>query len=242
MRVEPSALDQLLHPMLDPKAKPTPIATGLPASPGAASGEIVFSADDAEAAAQGRPQDDPGSRRNLARGHPRHARRRRHPDHARRHDLARGGRRARHGQALRLRRGLDPHRLREGDDDRGRRHAEEGRHPHHRRRGRRGDGGRRADDQAGAHRRIRHADGLGRRGAPHEGARQRRDAGRRAHRALVRRRGHRPLPHRAHVLRGRPDRRDARDDPGRDRGGPARGARQASADAAARTSPSCSRS
>ncbi len=113
MRVEPSALDQLLHPMLDPKAKPAPIATGLPASPGAASGEIVFSADDAEAASQGRPQDDPGSRRDLARGHPRHARRRGHSDHARRHDLARGRRRARHGQAVRLGRGRDPHRLRE---------------------------------------------------------------------------------------------------------------------------------
>ena len=51
-RVEPSALDQLLHPTLDPEAKPAPIATGLPASPGAASGEIVFSADEAVAARQ----------------------------------------------------------------------------------------------------------------------------------------------------------------------------------------------
>ncbi len=51
-RVEPAALDQLLHPTLDPKAKHEPLATGLPASPGAASGAIVFSADDAEAAAQ----------------------------------------------------------------------------------------------------------------------------------------------------------------------------------------------
>ena len=51
-RVEPATLDQLLHPMLDAKAKPEPIATGLPASPGAASGEIVFSADDAAAAKQ----------------------------------------------------------------------------------------------------------------------------------------------------------------------------------------------
>ncbi|HXZ14477.1 MAG TPA: pyruvate, phosphate dikinase, partial [Roseiarcus sp.] len=51
-RVEPATLDQMLHPTLDPKAKPAPIATGLPASPGAASGEIVFSADDAENAAQ----------------------------------------------------------------------------------------------------------------------------------------------------------------------------------------------
>ncbi|GAB4064776.1 pyruvate, phosphate dikinase [Ancylobacter sonchi] len=47
-RVDPAALDQLLHPMLDPKADKTVIGSGLPASPGAASGEIVFSADDAE--------------------------------------------------------------------------------------------------------------------------------------------------------------------------------------------------
>ena len=48
-RIEPAALDQLLHPTLDPKTKPAPLATGLPASPGAATGEIVFSADEAEA-------------------------------------------------------------------------------------------------------------------------------------------------------------------------------------------------
>jgi pyruvate,orthophosphate dikinase len=47
-RVEPAALDQLLHPMLDPKAERKVIGAGLPASPGAASGEIVFSADEAE--------------------------------------------------------------------------------------------------------------------------------------------------------------------------------------------------
>src|SRR5262249_36857788 len=47
-RIDPGALDQLLHPTIDPKAARTVIATGLPASPGAASGEIVFSADDAE--------------------------------------------------------------------------------------------------------------------------------------------------------------------------------------------------
>jgi pyruvate,orthophosphate dikinase len=47
-RVDPLALDQLLHPMIDPNAKRTPLATGLPASPGAASGEIVFSAEDAQ--------------------------------------------------------------------------------------------------------------------------------------------------------------------------------------------------
>ncbi len=47
MRVDPGSLDQLLHPMLDPKAEKTVIAKGLPASPGAASGKIVFTADDA---------------------------------------------------------------------------------------------------------------------------------------------------------------------------------------------------
>jgi pyruvate, orthophosphate dikinase len=47
-RIDPAALDQLLHPTIDPNAERKVIATGLPASPGAASGEIVFSADDAE--------------------------------------------------------------------------------------------------------------------------------------------------------------------------------------------------
>jgi pyruvate,orthophosphate dikinase len=47
-RVDPAALDQLLHPTIDPNAERKVIATGLPASPGAAAGEIVFSADEAE--------------------------------------------------------------------------------------------------------------------------------------------------------------------------------------------------
>jgi pyruvate,orthophosphate dikinase len=48
-RVDPAALDQLLHPTIDPKAQRKIIATGLPASPGAACGEIVFTSDEAEA-------------------------------------------------------------------------------------------------------------------------------------------------------------------------------------------------
>jgi len=48
MRVDPSALDQLLHPTIDPKAERNVIAVGLPASPGAATGKIVFDADEAE--------------------------------------------------------------------------------------------------------------------------------------------------------------------------------------------------
>ncbi|MEH6701538.1 pyruvate, phosphate dikinase [Parasphingorhabdus sp.] len=48
LRVDPMALDQLLHPTLDPEAKRDVLTTGLPASPGAASGFIVFDSDTAE--------------------------------------------------------------------------------------------------------------------------------------------------------------------------------------------------
>jgi len=48
MRVDPMALDQLLHPTLDPEAERDVLTTGLPASPGAASGLIVFDSDTAE--------------------------------------------------------------------------------------------------------------------------------------------------------------------------------------------------
>ncbi len=50
-RVNPSSLDQLLHPMLDPKAPRKALAKGLPASPGAACGIVVFNADEAESRA-----------------------------------------------------------------------------------------------------------------------------------------------------------------------------------------------
>ncbi len=54
-RIDPAALDQLLHPTLDPKAKRDVLTRGLPASPGAASGLAVFSADEAQdLAAQGK--------------------------------------------------------------------------------------------------------------------------------------------------------------------------------------------
>ena len=48
LRVDANQLDQLLHPSIDPNAEVNVIATGLPASPGAASGHIVFNADEAE--------------------------------------------------------------------------------------------------------------------------------------------------------------------------------------------------
>ncbi|MCA1952035.1 MAG: pyruvate, phosphate dikinase [Hyphomicrobiales bacterium] len=52
LRVDPAALDQLLHPTIDPKAERIVVATGLPASPGAATGAIVFTSEEAEAAAR----------------------------------------------------------------------------------------------------------------------------------------------------------------------------------------------
>jgi pyruvate,orthophosphate dikinase len=52
LRVQPEQLDQLLHPSLDPKAAKVVIAKGLPASPGAVCGEVVFSANEAEDAAK----------------------------------------------------------------------------------------------------------------------------------------------------------------------------------------------
>lgn len=48
LRINPMSLDQLLHPTIDPDAKKMVVAKGLPASPGAAVGEVVFDADDAE--------------------------------------------------------------------------------------------------------------------------------------------------------------------------------------------------
>ncbi|MCJ7500579.1 pyruvate, phosphate dikinase, partial [bacterium] len=51
MRIDPEQIEQLMHPRIDPKVKYTAIAKGLPASPGAAVGKVVFSAADAEKAA-----------------------------------------------------------------------------------------------------------------------------------------------------------------------------------------------
>jgi pyruvate,orthophosphate dikinase len=48
LRIEPQKLDEVLHPTIDPKARPQPVAKGLPASPGAAIGKIVFTASAAE--------------------------------------------------------------------------------------------------------------------------------------------------------------------------------------------------
>jgi phosphoenolpyruvate synthase/pyruvate phosphate dikinase len=103
MRLKPDLIDQLLHPTLDPKAKKNVIAKGLPASPGAAGGKVVFSADEAVTRSQN------GEKVILVRiekpgRHPWFARSRRRAHHKRGHDepCGRGG--PRHGPALRSRR------------------------------------------------------------------------------------------------------------------------------------------
>ena len=161
-RIEPGSLDQLLHPTIDPAAERKIIATGLPASPGAACGEIVFSPDEAELLKSQGQQSHSGPDRDLARGHSRHARRRRHSDDARRHDLARRRGRARHGQAVRLRRRKLARRLPRADHERWWRDVEERRDAHHRRIDRPGAGRQGADDRAGNCGRVRHADAMGR--------------------------------------------------------------------------------
>ena len=102
VRIDPAQLDQLLHPRIDPASAPEPVAKGLNASPGAASGGIVFDADTAEERAKGGPR-DPRPLRDDAGRHPRDDRRAGDPHRPRRHDLARRGRGARDGEAVRRR-------------------------------------------------------------------------------------------------------------------------------------------
>jgi hypothetical protein len=228
-RVDPSALDQILHPTLDPDAPKEQIA-----------GRLAWRRDgrsrlhrrrSGEALGRG-PRRHPRARGDEPRRHPRHACGARNSHRARRHDQPRGGRRARYGTPLRLRRRHDQDRRRQGDDDRRPAHHRARRDHHHRRRQRPGVQGPRANAPARAHRRLLDSDAMGRRNPHIEGAHQRRHAGRRGDGAQVRRRRHRALPHRAHVLRRRPHRRGAPDDPRRRGSGPQSRAREIAADAA----------
>ena len=100
--VDAQSLDQLFHARIDPNREPRPSrAKGLNASPGAAAGQVVFTADDAVAWKERGEQDDPRAHRDDARRRPRHDRRRGRAHRQRRRDLARRRRRARHGQAVR---------------------------------------------------------------------------------------------------------------------------------------------
>ena len=101
-RIEAVQLDQLLHPTIDPSAVRKIMTTGLPASPGAACGEIVFSPDDAEKLKAARQDRDPRAHGDEPRGYSRHARGGGHSHGTRRHDEPRGGGCARHGPSLRI--------------------------------------------------------------------------------------------------------------------------------------------
>ena len=173
-RIEAARLDQLLHPTIDPDAERRVLAMGLPASPGAASGEIVFDANEAEALkAQGKdvilvrtetsPEDIHGMHAAVgiltARGGM--------TSHAA--VVARGMGRPCVCGAGSLR--ID---AKAGTHDGGRQGARQARRHHHRRHQGRGAGGPRADAPAGAVGRLRHHHGLGRQGAPPGRARQRR--------------------------------------------------------------------
>ena len=144
-RIDPASLDQLLHPMLDPDAPKKVVAKGLPASPGRRLGQGGVQRRRRRAHGCRRRGGAARARRDVARGHPRHACGQGHPDLARRHDQPRRGGRARHGQAVRVRRGRAGDRLSprpaQHRHDPGRRR----RGAHDRRQPRRGHPRRRAD-------------------------------------------------------------------------------------------------
>src|SRR5215475_3094558 len=199
-RIDPASLDQLLHPTIDPKAERKVIANGLPASPGAASGEIVFSSDEAESMkANGKkvilvrvetsPEDIHGmhaaegiltTRGGMTSHAAVVARGMGKPcvsgagslrvDYAS-NTMSAGGVTLKKGDLITI-------------------DGSTGQHL----------SGRAVDAGAGAVRRVRDADGLGRRRAQAQGARQCRHAGGRPRRREIRRRGHWALPHRAYVL------------------------------------------
>ena len=100
-RVAPNQLDQLLHPVLDPTMRKglQKIATGLPASPGAAVGRAAFSSEDAVRDGGGGPG-GAGTKRNDAGRHSRDGCIERHSYSGRRSDQPCGGGRARDGPAL----------------------------------------------------------------------------------------------------------------------------------------------
>ena len=206
LRVEPKQLDSLLHPQFDAEAlkKAEVIGKGLAASPGAACGQVVFTAEDAKESVEN------GSMKKVvlvrletsSRGHRGHGGCAGHPDRSRRHDQPRRRCGPRHGHLLRFR--LRRHR-------RGLR--QQGVHPGRQDLQATATGSpstappatstARPSPPCGFHlRRLRPLHGLGRQVPPAEGLHQRRHPARCQAGPRLRRRGHRPVPHRAHVLRG----------------------------------------
>ena len=233
-RIDPAQLDQLLHPMIDPAADVEVVAKGLNASPGAASGAIVFDADTAEERGQGGGERDPRPLGDDAGRLPRDGAGGGDPDRARRADVARRRRRARDGHAVRHRLRGAPRRRPREDGAAARPRAEGGRHDHDRRRHRRGDRRRRAARAAADQRRLLRDPRLGGRDPAAEGAHERRHARGLGQGPRVRGGGDRSLPDRAHVRDRRPARPDAGDDPGRRRGRPPLRARAPAPDPAGR--------
>ena len=234
MRVEPATLEQLLVPQLSPAFRGKSLAQGLPASPGAASGRIVFDADSAESHGKA------GEKIILVREETK-------PEdihgffHAQGILTSRGGKTS---HAAVVARGMgkpcvsgceaiqidDVARkavigdttLHEGDVvtiDGGTGHVY---------------AGERADGRAGVFGGTEHAARLGRPDRPPRGPRQCRHARRCRQGARLRRQGHRPVPHRAHVQQHRPPAHRPGDDPGRDHRGAPGGAGPPAADPAQR--------
>ena len=234
-RVAPAQLDELLHPIVDPEAakSATPFVKGLPAGPGGACGEIVFTSDAAVAAAQGRQEVHPGPRRDEPRGRRGDAGGRRHPHRPRRHDQPRGPGRPRLGQVLHRRRRRAEDQRRRRQDDR-RRQVLLGRRRDHAQR-HKGPGLRRRAMKmmdASENPRFKGFMEIVDKFRTHGRSHQRRHARRRQGRPQLRRRGDRAVPHGAHVLRGRKRRRAVhppQDDPRRQRRGAQRGDRRAGA-------------
>ena len=230
-RVDPAALDQLLHPTIDPKAVRKIIATGLPASPGAACGEIVFSSEEAELLkSQGRkvilvrvetsPEDIHGMHAaegilTTRGGMTSHAA-----------VVARGMGKPCVSGAGALRVDYRNQTMTAGDTTL-----------------KKGDtltidgatgqvlAGKVPMQEPVLAGEFGTRDEMGRRVPYVEGACQCRHPGRRPRRDKIRRRRYRPVPHRAHVLRGGAHSRRARNDPCRGREGAPRGACETSADA-----------
>ena len=210
--IDAGALDALLHPTFDPDARLDVLARGVAASPGAAKGEIVFTAEEAVAAARGRARRDP--RAAVHRG-----RRRRRASTPRegiltsrgRQGLARGARRPRHGPPGRRRRRRRSTSTCARARSASRRRRAAGRRPDRdRRQHRRGHARRRAARRGPrADERFERVLGVGdelRRLGVRANADTPADA---REGARVRRRGHRPVPDRAHVHGRRPPAEDA---------------------------------
>ena len=208
-RVEPNQLYDFLVPRLDEKsAKIEVLATGLPASPGAAVGQIVFTADEAVEKARHGASKHPVilvRARNHSGRHSRHGSRGRNSDFARRHDQPRRRRHARHGQVLRGRRGRYRSR-RKGARDAGERARSSRAETGFRSTAPPAASSRASSSTMAAQARRSGTDEaheLGRT-VPQAGcARQCRHSARCHPGARFRRRRHRPLPHRAHVLRAK---------------------------------------